>query len=97
MNNSTFDLLMMILFGVLGYLIKKFGYESAPLILAVVLGPMLEQNLRQSLLLSRGSFLIFITRPISGVILGVAFLLLFTNIFTNVRKKYRQKYKELEE
>jgi len=97
MNNSTFDLLMMILFGVLGYLIKKFGYESAPLILAVVLGPMLEQNLRQSLLLSRGSFLIFITRPISGVILGVAFLLLLTNIFTNVRKKYRQEYKELEE
>ena len=97
MNNSTFDLFMMILFGVLGYLIKKFGYESAPLILAVVLGPMLEQNLRQSLLLSRGSFLIFITRPISGVILGVAFLLLLTNIFTNVRKKYRQKYKELEE
>ena len=97
MNNSTFDLLMMILFGVLGYLIKKFGYESAPLILAVVLGPMLEQNLRQSLLLSRGSFLIFITRPISGVILGVAFLLLLTNFLTNVRKKYREKYKELEE
>jgi len=97
MNNSTFDLLMMILFGVLGYLLKKFGYESAPLILAVVLGPMLEQNLRQSLLLSRGSFMIFITRPISGVILGVAFLLLLTNIFPSVRKKYRQKYKELEE
>jgi putative tricarboxylic transport membrane protein len=97
MNNSTFDLLMMILFGVLGYLIKKFGYESAPLILAVVLGPMLEQNLRQSLLLARGSFLIFIIRPISGVILGVAFLLLLTNFLTNVRKKYREKYKELEE
>ena len=97
MNNSTFDLLMMILFGVLGYLIKKFGYESAPLILAVVLGPMLEQNLRQSLLLSRGSFLIFIARPISGMILGIAFLLLLTNFLTNVRKKYRQKYKELEE
>ncbi len=97
MNNSTFDLLMMILFGVLGYLLKKFGYESAPLILAVVLGPMLEQNLRQSLLLSRGSFMIFITRPISGVILGVAFLLLLTNIFPSVRKKYRRKYKELEE
>jgi putative tricarboxylic transport membrane protein len=97
MNNSTFDLFMMILFGVLGYLLKKFGYESAPLILAVVLGPMLEQNLRQSLLLSRGSFMIFITRPISGVILGVAFLLLLTNIFPSVRKKYRKKYKELEE
>jgi putative tricarboxylic transport membrane protein len=97
MNNSTFDLFMMILFGVLGYLIKKFGYESAPLILAVVLGPMLEQNLRQSLLLARGSFLIFIIRPISGVILGVAFLLLLTNFLTNVRKKYREKYKELEE
>jgi putative tricarboxylic transport membrane protein len=86
----------MILFGVLGYLFRKFGYESAPLILAVVLGPMLEQNLRQSLLLSRGSFLIFISRPISAVALGIAFFLLLSNIFPYF-KKYRQKYKELEE
>ena len=95
-NNSVFDLFVMILFGVLGYLFRKFGYESAPLILAVVLGPMLEQNLRQSLLLSRGSFLIFITRPISAVALGIAFFLLLSNIFPYI-KKYRQKYKELEE
>ena len=86
-NNSTFDLLIMILFGVLGYFLKKFSYESAPLILAVVLGPMLEQNLRQSLLLSRGSFMIFINHPISGVILGIAFLLLLTNLFPNAREK----------
>jgi putative tricarboxylic transport membrane protein len=96
-NNSAFDLFIMILFGVLGYFLKKFSYESAPLILAVVLGPMLEQNLRQSLLLSRGSFMIFINHPISGVILGIAFLLLLTNIFPNVRKKFRQKYDELKE
>jgi putative tricarboxylic transport membrane protein len=95
-NNSAFDLFVMILFGVLGYLFRKFGYESAPLILAVVLGPMLEQNLRQSLLLSRGSFLIFISRPISAVALGIAFFLLLSNIFPYF-KKYRQKYKELEE
>jgi putative tricarboxylic transport membrane protein len=61
-NNSTFELLIMILFGVLGYLLRKLGYESAPLVLAVVLGPMLEQNLRQSLLLSRGEFYDFIDR-----------------------------------
>jgi putative tricarboxylic transport membrane protein len=96
-NNSAFDLFIMILFGVLGYFFKKFSYESAPLILAVVLGPMLEQNLRQSLLLSRGSFMIFINHPISGVILGIAFLLLLTNIFPNARKKFRQKYDQFKE
>ncbi len=63
MNNVVFDLYVMIFFGAAGYLMRKFGYEPAPLILAYVLGPMLEQNLRQSLLISQGSFMIFITRP----------------------------------
>jgi putative tricarboxylic transport membrane protein len=92
-NNSTFDLLIMIQFGVLGYLLRKLGYESAPLVLAVVLGPMLEQNLRQSLLLSRGSFMIFVERPVSAVALGVAFLLLLSNTLPAIQRKYRQTYK----
>src|SRR4030043_2310462 len=55
-NNNIFDIFVMIIFGVVGYLLKKFDYEPAPLILAFVLGPMFEVNLRRSLLMSQGSF-----------------------------------------
>ena len=72
LNNSTFDVIVMMIFGLLGYLFKKFEFEAAPLILAFVLGPMFETNLRQSLLLSKGSFLIFVNRPISAVFIGVS-------------------------
>lgn len=95
-NNLTFDLLAMIIFGGVGYLMRKFGYEGAPLVLAFILGPMLEQSLRQSLLISKGSFLIFITRPISAVALGFAFLLLLSNILPHI-KKHREEYKKFEE
>ena len=53
----VFDLKLMLLFGVVGYLMRKFRYEGAPLILAYVLGPLMEQALRQSLLISDGSFM----------------------------------------
>ena len=96
MNNVVFDLYVMIFFGVVGWIMKKFGYEGAPLILAYVLGPMLENALRQSLLISQGSFLIFITRPISGIALGIAFLLLLSNLFPYF-KKQRKTYEEFKE
>jgi putative tricarboxylic transport membrane protein len=95
-NSSGFDLILMTLFGAVGYLMRKLRYEAAPLVLAFVIGPRLEKALRQSLLISQGSFTIFITRPISGIVLGFAFLLLFLNIFPYVKKR-RQKLKELEE
>lgn len=76
-NNSSGDVFIMIVFGVVGYLIRKFGYEGAPLVLAIVLGPMLEEALRQSLIISRGEFAIFFTRPISaGLLLSALILLL---------------------
>jgi putative tricarboxylic transport membrane protein len=95
-NSSTFDLLLMIIFGSLGYLMRKFNYEGAPLILAFVLCPMLEQSLRQSLLISKGSFMIFITRPISAVALSFAFLLLLSNLFPYLKRK-RKEYDEFKE
>jgi putative tricarboxylic transport membrane protein len=95
-NNSTFDLTLMIIFGGIGYLMRKFGYEGAPLILALVLGPMLEKALRQSLLISRGSFMIFVNRPIAAVTLSLAFLLLLSNLLPFVRKR-RKEYVEFEE
>ena len=93
---SVFDLKLMLLFGVVGYLMKKFRYEGAPLILAYVLGPLMEQALRQSLLLSNGSFMIFVTRPISAVTLAIALFLLLSTIFPHLRKR-RDKLAELEE
>ena len=62
----------MIFFGLVGYLLRKFKYELSPLIMAFVLGPMLEEALRQSLIMSRGSFDIFISRPLSLAFLIVA-------------------------
>jgi putative tricarboxylic transport membrane protein len=71
-GNAVFDVFVMVMFGVLGYLMRKFGYEPAPLVLAFVLGPMLENNLRKSLILSHGDFTIFIERPISTACLVLA-------------------------
>jgi putative tricarboxylic transport membrane protein len=75
---------------------RRYGYEAAPLVLAFVLGPRLEQALRQSLLISHGSFMIFITRPISAIALGCAFLLLVSNLLPFI-KKGRAVYEKLEE
>ncbi len=93
MNNSVFDVFVMIIFGVVGYLFRKFEYEGAPLVLAFVLGPLLDMNLRQALLISEGSFADFFTRPISAVTLGIAILLLATSVFPFVVKRL-QRYKE---
>jgi putative tricarboxylic transport membrane protein len=95
-NNVSFDVYVMLIFGVLGWVMRKFGYEGAPLILAFILGPMLENALRQSLLISQGSFLIFVTRPISATALGVSTLLLLTN-FIPVFKKQRKVYDMFQE
>jgi putative tricarboxylic transport membrane protein len=95
-NNVVFDLYVMIFFGLVGWLMRKFGYEPAPLILAYVLGPMLEQALRQSLLISQGSFLIFVTRPISAAALGIALLLLLSNVLPAIKKR-RKEYEVFSE
>ena len=95
-NNSSFDLYLMIFFGVGDYLLRKFGYESAPLILAYVLGPLLEQSLRQSLRISGGDFSIFVARPISGTVLALSALLLLSSLFPYIRRRRRQ-YDDLKE
>jgi putative tricarboxylic transport membrane protein len=80
-NNNFHEVILMIIFGVVGYLMKKFDYEAAPLIMAMVLSPLVENSLRQSLLLSHGSFFIFFTRPISCVLMVTAiFLLILPNL-----------------
>ena len=77
-NNNYQEIIVMILFGVLGYLMRKFKYEAAPLVFALVLSSLIENAMRQSLLMSDGSFTIFFTRPISLIfmIIGLALFLL---------------------
>lgn len=70
-RNSMFDVLLVVLFGALGYLMKKFGFEPGPLVLAFVLGELLESNLRRSLLVLEGDVSGFLTRPISAVLLVI--------------------------
>jgi len=90
-NNSTVDVALMLLFGVVGYLMRKFEYEPAPLVLAFVLSPIMEQALRQSLILSTGSFMIFLNRPISIGCLIVAAGLLATSAVSFFRKRTIEK------
>jgi len=80
LNNSITEVFIMILFGILGYFLRKLEFEPAPLILALVLGPMLELNFRQSLAMGDGRLLFFVERPISAIILGIALLLLIMPI-----------------
>jgi len=87
LNNSSYDILVMMGFGILGYLMKKLNYEGAPLVMAFVLGPLLELNLRRSLIVSDGSFWIFFSRPISAVILILALVILGTSILSKFRGK----------
>jgi putative tricarboxylic transport membrane protein len=68
-NNSVFDIWMMLLFGALGFIMRKWAYEGAPLLLALVLGPKLEAAFRQSLMISHGDFSTFVDRPVSLVFL----------------------------
>ena len=87
LNNSTSDVSLMLFFGGVGYLMRKFEYEGAPLILAYVLTPIMETALRQSLIISNGSFTIFFLRPISSGCLILAGFLLLTSVFPISRKK----------
>ncbi len=76
LNNSEFDIYLMALFGVLGYVLSRLGCEPAPMLLAFILCPLMEENLRRAMLLSRGNPWVFVERPISATLLGLALLAL---------------------
>jgi putative tricarboxylic transport membrane protein len=86
-NNNMFDVWVAVVFGVLGYVFIKLGCEPAPLLLGYILGPMLEENLRRALVLSRGDFTVFATRPLSLIMLLAAALLLVLIAAPAIRKK----------
>ena len=93
-SNSPFDVLLMTLCGVIGILFVKFECEPAPLVLGMVLGPMLEENMRRSLMLSQGSPMIFFTKPISAFFLIAAFALLVIVLAPAIRKKREEIFVE---
>ena len=84
---SMVDIYTMLLFGVVGYLMKKYQYEGAPMILAFILGPLMETSLRQSLIIGRGSFTPFFTKPICVVAFCVTAVMLLTNISSFLRAR----------
>ncbi len=89
-SNQAFDVYTLIGFGLFGYLLRKLKFEPGPLLLAFVLGPMIESTMRQSLLMSGGSFAIFVSRPISLTLLSLFFILVMGQIFFSwYRKKNR--------
>jgi len=85
-NNSTSDVLFTAFFGLVGYTLLKFGFEPAPMLLGFVLGKLMEEKLRQALILSRGSFATFIERPLSGGLLLVAVVMLCIALLPSVQK-----------
>ncbi len=94
LNTSTFDVHLMALFGLLGYVFRKVGCEPAPMLLGFVLGPMMEEFLRRTLLIARGDATVFVTRPISAVLLAIAAILLVTVLAPAVRAKREEAFQE---
>jgi putative tricarboxylic transport membrane protein len=96
-SNRGFDVALVILFGVLGYVLRKAKCEAGPLLLGFVLGPLLETNLRRALLLSQGDPLVFFERPISAVLLLITAGMLLTLILPAIRKGRKEAFEASED
>ena len=94
LNNNTFDVFLTALFALIGYLFYKLSCESAPLLLGFILGPMMEENLRRALLLSRGDWSAFITRPLSAGLLAVAVLMIVVVLLPSISKKREATFQD---
>ena len=89
-RNSVFDVTVSALFGLAGYVMRRYGFPAAPLLLGLVLGPFLEQNFRRSLMLSRGDIMTFVERPISGSILALTLLIVLLMLWSEFRPRVRK-------
>jgi TctA family transporter len=94
LNSSTGDVIVMTVFGVIGYAFRKLDCEPAPLLLGLVLGPMLEENFRRAMVLSNGDWSVFVQRPISLGFLLLAGALLLAVALPNIRRSREQAFLE---
>ena len=94
LSNTTFDIYFMALFGFLGYLFRKLECEPAPMLLGFILGPMMEEYLRRALLLSKGSPMVLVTRPISATMLVLATGVMISVMLPAWRKKREEVFVE---
>ena len=94
LNNSEFDIYLMALFGFLGYLFSKLGCEPAPMLLAFILGPLMEEYLRRALLISRGDPTVFLRRPISATLLAMAVLAICAVLVPAFSKTREEAFRE---
>src|SRR6476646_2358946 len=95
-NNAPVDVVLAGVFGLVGYWLIKHDFEPAPLLLGMVLGPLMEENLRRALLISRGDWSVFVTRPLSAVLMAVAASLLVLAVLPSLRKKRDEVFVESE-
>src|SRR6202795_1895289 len=95
-NNAPVDVVLAGAFGLLGYSLIKHDFEPAPLLLGMVLGPLMEENLRRALLISRGDWTVFLTRPLSAVLMAIAASLLVLAVLPSLRKKRDEVFVESE-
>ncbi len=93
-NNNTFEIWMVAIFGVIGYLFHKLKCEPAPLLLGLILGPMMEEYLRRALLISRGDWSVLVTRPMSASLLAIAVVLLVVVLLPSVKAKREEAFVE---
>jgi TctA family transporter len=94
LNNNNFDVFMAAGFGIVGYAFFKLGCEPAPLLLGFILGPMMEENLRRALLLSRGDWTAFVTRPLSAGLLIAAALMIVVVSLPSIKSKREEAFLE---
>jgi putative tricarboxylic transport membrane protein len=93
-NNSPSDVVLTAVFGMLGYTFYKFGFEAAPLVLGFVLGRLMEEKLRQSMIISRGDLLAFVTSPVSAGLLAVGFAIVLLAVIPTIRKGREEVFQE---
>src|SRR5215468_498702 len=93
-NNAPFDCIITAVFGIVGYWLSKHDFEPAPMLLGFVLGPLMEENLRRAMLIARGDPTTFITRPISGTLIGIAFVLLILAMLPMIARKRDEVFVE---
>ena len=94
LKNATFDVYLMALFGIIGYVFSKLGAEPAPMLLAFILGPLMEEYLRRAMLLSRGDPMVFLRRPISATLLALAALAMLSVLLPAFSKTREEAFKE---